>query len=134
VGHVAALDPTSAGRCGPKLQLVWQHVDARHLLVLTYSLYVGVPGLQGADRGPWAHLRRRYEPASGDFSTPHSVILIFLLGSRRRTHHQRENIDGGPSRGAGAEGPGAPTINVKMSTVSPREVPELKVRELPPST
>jgi hypothetical protein len=35
VGHVAALDPTSAGRCGPKLQLVWQHVDARHLLVLT---------------------------------------------------------------------------------------------------
>jgi hypothetical protein len=38
-----------------------------------------------------------------------------------------------PPRGAGAEGPGAPTINVKTSTTGPREVPELKVREHPPS-
>jgi hypothetical protein len=29
VGHVAALEPTSVGRCGPKLQFMWQHVDAR---------------------------------------------------------------------------------------------------------
>ncbi len=29
------------------------------------------------------------------------------------------------ARGAGAEGPGAPTINVKTSTTDPREVPEL---------
>jgi hypothetical protein len=28
-GHVAAPEPTSAGRCGPKLQLAWQRVDAR---------------------------------------------------------------------------------------------------------
>jgi hypothetical protein len=28
-GHVVALKPTSAGRCGPKLQLTWQRVDAR---------------------------------------------------------------------------------------------------------
>jgi hypothetical protein len=28
-GHVAALEPTSAGRCGPKLHLAWQRVDAR---------------------------------------------------------------------------------------------------------
>jgi hypothetical protein len=27
-GHVVALEPTSAGRCGPKLQLMWQHVNA----------------------------------------------------------------------------------------------------------
>jgi hypothetical protein len=43
------------------------------------------------------------------------------------THHQRENVDDGPSGGAGAEGPGAPTINVKMSTAAQWEVPELKV-------
>jgi hypothetical protein len=27
-GHVVAPEPTSTGRCGPKLQLVWQRVDA----------------------------------------------------------------------------------------------------------
>jgi hypothetical protein len=36
--------------------------------------------------------------------------------------------------GARAEGPGAPTIHVKTSTADPQEVPELKVRERPPST
>jgi hypothetical protein len=54
---------------------------------------------------------------------------MFLLSSRRRVHHQRENVDGGPPGGAGAEGPRAPTINVKMSTTGPREVPELGIRE-----
>jgi hypothetical protein len=29
VGHVAAPEPTSAGRCGPKIQLAWQREDAR---------------------------------------------------------------------------------------------------------
>jgi hypothetical protein len=29
VGHMVAPEPTSAGRCGPKLQLMWQRVDAR---------------------------------------------------------------------------------------------------------
>jgi hypothetical protein len=33
-GHVAAPKPTSARRCGPKLQLAWQHVDARPALCL----------------------------------------------------------------------------------------------------
>jgi hypothetical protein len=28
VGHMMAPDPTSAGRCDPKLQLTWQRVDA----------------------------------------------------------------------------------------------------------
>jgi hypothetical protein len=35
----------------------------------------------------------------------------------------------GPPRGDGAEGPGAPTINVKTSMVGPQEVPELEIRE-----
>jgi hypothetical protein len=46
---------------------------------------------------------------------------------------QCENVDRGPLRGARAEGPGVPTINVKTSTVGPREVLELKVRDHPPA-
>jgi hypothetical protein len=96
---------------------------------------VRVLGLQGADRGPQAHFGRGCEPIGGaNFSTPYSVILIFLLGSRRRAHHQCENVDGRPSGGARAEGPGVPTINVKTSTVGLREVSELKVWDRPPST
>jgi hypothetical protein len=72
----------------------------------------------------------------------------------RERPHQRENVDGGPPGGAKAEGPraptiniktstagplggagaeglGAPTINVKTSTTVPREVPKLKVQERP---
>jgi hypothetical protein len=48
-GHVAPPEPTSAGRCGPKLQLVWQHVDARTVPYLDLELICGVPDLQGAD-------------------------------------------------------------------------------------
>jgi hypothetical protein len=51
----------------------------------------------------------------------------------RAAHHQRENIDGGPPGGAGADGPGAPTTNVKTSTAGSREVSELEIREHPPS-
>jgi hypothetical protein len=98
--------------------------------VLTWNLYAGVPGLQGTDSGPQAHLGRGCEPAGGaKFSVPRSVILIFLLGSRRYAHHQRENVDDGPPIGARSEGPGTPTINVKTSMTDPREVPELEIRE-----
>jgi hypothetical protein len=94
---------------------------------------MGVPGLQGADRGPRAHLKRGGKPTGGaNFLAPRSIILIFLLDSRWRAHHKRENVDDGLPGGAGAEGPGAPTTNVKTSMVDLREVPELKVRERPP--
>jgi hypothetical protein len=54
----------------------WMHAL---LLVLTESLYVGVPGLQGTDSGPRAHLGRGYEPADGaNSSTCSSVILNFF--------------------------------------------------------
>jgi hypothetical protein len=49
----------------------------------------------------------------------------------RIAHHQREDVDGGPPGGVGAEDPGASTINVNMG---PREVSELEIRERPPST
>jgi hypothetical protein len=48
-GHVAAPEPTSAGRCGPKLQLTWQRVDARPAHCLDLELVCGLPGLQCAD-------------------------------------------------------------------------------------
>jgi hypothetical protein len=41
---------------------VWMYVLQ---LVLTWGLYVGVPGLQGTDSGPQTHLMRRYEPVGG---------------------------------------------------------------------
>jgi hypothetical protein len=50
--------------------------------VLTWSLYVGVPGPQGTNSGHRAHLGRGCEPADGaNSSAPRSVILNFLLGS-----------------------------------------------------
>jgi hypothetical protein len=52
VGHVSSLEPTSTERCGLKLQLVWQCVDARPAPCLDLELVCGVQGLQGADRGP----------------------------------------------------------------------------------
>jgi hypothetical protein len=97
---------------------------------LTWNLYAEVPDLQSTDSGPRAHLERGCEPAGGaNFSALRSIILIFLLCSRRRTHHQRENVVGGPPGGAGVEGLGAPTIDVKTSTAGPWEVPELEIRE-----
>jgi hypothetical protein len=41
VGHVVAPEPTSAGRCGPKLQLAWQCVDARPAPYLKLELVYG---------------------------------------------------------------------------------------------
>jgi hypothetical protein len=53
--------------------------------ILTWRLYAGVPDLQGTNSGPQAHLRRACEPTSGvNSSTPHLVILNFLLGSLKR--------------------------------------------------
>jgi hypothetical protein len=43
-------ESTSAGRCGPKLQLTWQHVNARPAPCLDLELVCGVPGLQGTNK------------------------------------------------------------------------------------
>ncbi len=56
------------------------------------------------------------------------------LEVRERPPSMLRNIGGGPPGGIEAEGPGAPTINVKTSMTGPREVPALKVRERPPAT
>jgi hypothetical protein len=71
------------------------------------------------------------------FGAPLSY-LFFLLSSQLwapgSAHHPRENVNDLPPGGATAGGPGVPTINMKTSTAGPQEVPEMKVREHPPST
>jgi hypothetical protein len=55
--------------------------------ILTWNLYTGVPGLQGTDSGPWAHLERGSEPVVGPTSLfPRCFlelsILVFEAGVR----------------------------------------------------
>jgi hypothetical protein len=70
------------------------------------------------------------------FGAPLSY-LFFLLSSQLwapgSAHHPRENVNDLPPGGGRAGGPGAPTSNMKTSTVGPREVSELKVRHPPPT-
>jgi hypothetical protein len=74
---------------------MWQRVDVHPILVLTYRLYTGVPGLQSVDRGLRAHLRRGCEPVGGaNFLTPRSVILSFYSA-----------VDDGPREAAELEVP-----------------------------
>jgi hypothetical protein len=126
-GHVAAPKPTSAGRCGPKLQLTWQRVDARPAPCLDLELVYGGTRSSGCRQRPPDPPRERPRTCRwGQFFNAPLGYLIFLLGSRRHAHHKYENVNDGPL--------GAPTINVKTSTAGTWEVPELKVRERPPST
>jgi hypothetical protein len=67
VGHVVAPEPTSAGRHGLKLQLMWQRVDAHPTPCLDLELVCEVPDLQGTDSGGSIELAkawwtRRYGP------------------------------------------------------------------------
>jgi hypothetical protein len=134
-GHVVAPEPTSTGRCGPKLQLAWQRVDARSTPCLDLELVCGGTRSSRCRQRPPSPPREMLRTRRwANFSAPCSVILMFLLSSRQRAYHQRENIDVGPPGGAVVEGPGVPTINIKTSTAGPREVPELKVRTCPSST
>jgi hypothetical protein len=51
-GHVVAPKPTSAGRCGPKLQLMWQCVDARPAPCLDLELVCGGTRSSGCRQRP----------------------------------------------------------------------------------
>jgi hypothetical protein len=59
VGHVTALEPTSAGRCGPKLQLVWQCVDARSAPYLDLELICRSTRYSGYRQSPSGPPRER---------------------------------------------------------------------------
>jgi hypothetical protein len=79
-GHMEVPELTSIERRGLELQGTWQRVDARPAPYLDLKLVCGVPGLQGTDRGPRAHLGRGSEPTGGaNSSVPHRVILNLLL-------------------------------------------------------
>jgi hypothetical protein len=82
-GHLAALKPTYAGRCGPKLQLAWQRMDACPAPCLDLELVCGVPSLQGADRcppdPPWERLRTRRWGQF--FSAPLGYLELFTRQS-----------------------------------------------------
>jgi hypothetical protein len=55
----------------------WSHTL---LLGLSWSLHVGVPGLQGVDNGPWAHLKRGGKPTGGaNISFPCTTLLEYAL-------------------------------------------------------
>jgi hypothetical protein len=43
-----ASEPTSAGRCGLKLQLIWHRVDTHPAPYFELEFVCGVPGIQGA--------------------------------------------------------------------------------------
>jgi hypothetical protein len=105
-GHMATSEPTSAGKCGPKLQLTWQRVDARPTHCLNLELVCrGTQSSKCQQRPPDPPRKRLRTRRWGQFFGAPLDYLIFLLGSRRRTHYQRENVNG-----------------------SPRDVSELKVR------
>jgi hypothetical protein len=64
-----APEPTSTGRCGLKLQLMWQRVEARHIPYLDLKLVCGVPGLSLQDA--------RYKPY--DMRIIFYVYMVFNL-------------------------------------------------------
>jgi hypothetical protein len=71
-------------------------------------------------------------PTSGEVANPQVGSIFWRPARLSRSFYSA--VDGGPPGCAGVEGPGAPTISVKTLTMGPWEVPELKVRERPPST
>jgi hypothetical protein len=61
VGRVVALESTSAGRCGPKVQLTWQRVDARHVPCLDLKLVCGDTRSSGCRQRPPGPPRERLQ-------------------------------------------------------------------------
>jgi hypothetical protein len=114
-----ALRPTSGLAVNPQVGPIFG-VPLGYLEFFTWQSTTGpreVPELKVRERPPSTSKRRRRAPGR---------CQSWRFGS---AHHQRENVNGGPPGGAGAEGPGASTINVKTLTTGPWKVPELEIRE-----
>jgi hypothetical protein len=100
-GHVVALELTSAWKCGLKLQLAWQRVDARHAPCLNLELVCGGTRSSGYRQRPPNPSRERLQTCRwGQFFG--AMLSYFELFTWQ-------------------------------STVDPKEVSELEVRERPPS-
>jgi hypothetical protein len=84
-GHVAAPELPRAGS-GSRVTGTHGGLGAalsreEGAIVLTWSLYEGVPGPQGTDSGPWAHPGRGYKPAGGtNILSPRSLSKSLCVG------------------------------------------------------
>jgi hypothetical protein len=143
MGHVPAPEPTSVGRCGLKLQLTWQHVDARLAPCLDLELVCGGTRSSGCRQRPPSPPQGRLQTHRWGqfFGGPLGYIELFtrqsmvgLLGvlvvCPVAATTKVEDVDGGPPGGAdGISGSGDHKSPSRI-----HEVPELKVRDRPPST
>jgi hypothetical protein len=104
MGRVVALEPTFAGRRGPKLQLMWQCVDACSTPCLDLELVCGGTRSSGCRQRPPGPPRERLRTRRWGqfFSAPLGYLKLF---TRQSTVP--------PSGDAEAEGPEAPTIKAK---------------------
>jgi hypothetical protein len=85
-GYVVAPEPTSAGRCGPKLQLTWQRVNARPAPCLDLELVCGGSRSSVCRQRPPGPPRERLRTRRwGQFFDDQLSYLIFY-----------STIDGGP--------------------------------------
>jgi hypothetical protein len=81
-GHVAALKPTSAGRCGLRLQLTWQHVDARPAHCLDLELVCRGTRSSGCrQRPPSPHREATNLQLGPIFWCPARLSYLFTLQS-----------------------------------------------------
>jgi hypothetical protein len=119
--------PTSVGRCGPKLQLTWQRVDVHSALYLDLELVCRCTRSSGYRQRPPSPPQERLRTRRWGqlFGAALDYLELFTLQSTVSPQEVQElkvserppstlrNIDGGAPGGAGAGGPGAPTINAK---------------------
>jgi hypothetical protein len=139
-GHVAAPEPTYVGRCGSKLQLAWQRMDAYHAPCLDLELVCGGTRSSGCRQRPSDPPQERLRTHRwGQFFDAPLGYLIFLLGSRRWTPGGARagglevgDIDGGAPRGCWLQGPAAPTTVVEDVNGGSPGGAGGKVRQRPP--
>jgi hypothetical protein len=103
VGHVVALEPTSTGRCDPKLLLTWQRVDARRAPCFDLELVCGGTRSSGYRQRPtdppreklrtcrWGQLELKIREG------PSSTLRNIDTGGGPSGG---EDVDGGPPGGA----------------------------------
>jgi hypothetical protein len=82
-GHVAAPEPTSAGRCGLKLQLAWQRLNARPALCLDLELVCRGTRSSGCRQRPLGPPRERLRTRRWGqfFSAPLGYLDLFTQPS-----------------------------------------------------
>jgi hypothetical protein len=114
-GHVVAPEPTSVGRCGLKVQLTWQRVDARPAPCPDLELVCGGTWSSGYRLRPSGPPRERLRTHRWGllFGAPLGYLELFTWQSttapqevpelkvRERPTSTIRNVDGGPPGGAG---------------------------------